>query len=1294
MKIPFLKSKKKEPSAAPGAKAVSAVPGGPPAGGQAGPAPRQAAPIRAEKQRTLQGKKAAKALQKGMVSVVDLIAPSAVEVDFNHLKINAKYHRTLFVAGYPRYVSANWLYPLISFDHSLFVSMFVCPQEAKIILEDLKRKIAEMEATIQGQVKGGKVVDPSVQVALDDALVLQAQLAKGAERFFQFGLYITIPADSIEELNQLSKQVESALGSLMIISKHATLQMEEGLKTCLPYGKDFLSIQRNMDTTSLATTFPFSTASLTANEGILYGINEHDGSLVIFDRFSLENANAVVFGKSGGGKSLIGNTIVLIKEANGGVKLKKIGDLVENIIGQREAWKIDEEIEGVINPGIEVFTFNKNLKGEWAKVTVAARKKISKRSHLYRITTKSGREVTVTPDHCTVVLRKGKVRAIRSQDIKVGEAIPLPRFLPEPSHPPNKIIVNQFLSSWPKKLSSEILLDDYFLNLLGLLTSEGCIRRERIDICNQDHKVQEIARDAFEHLGLNPRQINDPRFSSPIGIRVFSADFFRFLLAIGATGKAGEKRIPPLLYSLSNKQVAAYLRAYFEGDGCVEEHKVTCSSKSKYLISDICYLLYRFGIIARLHKKFKRATNTQHKGSYYWELAVSGQDNLQRFAQNISFLTKEKQQKLNSLLGKQETTNVDTIPSLEPVFRQIYRKLYTGTAVKAPTNLSPLKRGVFSPSPAQLKKIISLIEERIKELKSLRGNASFLRNLPNLEAIVCQGKKNRQLNRRLWTELGQTWRIMKNRQFQPLTTTVLRAQKTITGETVALPEIKHIIYETFQRLGEPVKYFDSSLQTALTDRPNGDLSYQKVIKAASFLQKKHRSLQQTVSHLGNKLSQLKILADSDLFWDPIVKIEKIKNKDPYVYDLTVDNEVFLAGFGGMFVHNSFLVKLETLRSLMFGAEVFIIDPEGEYETLTEALGGEFVEFSFSSPIKINPFDLSGVRTEGENELGLKILSLHSLMKVVMGELSSSEEATLDRALVQTYRQKGITPDPETQTLEPPLMEDLYKVLVGMEEAEARGLAERLEKFIKGSLAGIFNQKSNLDIKNPFTVFCIKDLEAELRPIAMFIILDYIWTKMKREKKKRLLIVDEAWYLMKHPDSANFLYGIAKRARKYYLGLTTITQDVEDFLESEHGKPIITNSSIQILLKQSPAAIDKVAEIFYLSSGEKHFLLSCEVGEGLFFAGPSHVALRVVASADEYELITTKPEETFARKKPKTPAEARGKRETERLATRPEAKPAPVAETAEKSPPPAPKKPENPLQKPSERPSSSFSVPGN
>lgn len=562
---------------------------------------------------------AGKTLAKGMISVKDLIAPSFVEVDFNHIKIDDKYYRTLFVVGYPRFVSSNWLYPLITFDHPLYISMYIYPTESKEILKELKRKIAEMEATIEGDMKAGRVVDPAVQVALDDALALQAELVKGAERFFQFGLYITIPADTLEELNQITKEIDATLSSLLVVAKQATLEMEEGFKSTLPMFYDKLQVWRNMDTTSLATTFPFTTASLTANEGILYGVNLHDGSLVIFDRFTLENANSVILGKSGGGKS-------------------------------------------------------------------------------------------------------------------------------------------------------------------------------------------------------------------------------------------------------------------------------------------------------------------------------------------------------------------------------------------------------------------------------------------------------------------------------------------------------------------------------------------------------------------------------------------------------------------------FLVKLESLRLLMMGTDVIIIDPENEYRKIAETVSGEFVSFSLSSPYKINPFDLYSTNQD-QDELANKILNLHSLMAVIMGELTPSQDAILDKALVLTYKLKGITEDLETHKNQPPLLEDLYKVLLGMETPEAAELASRLEKFIKGSASGIFNQQSNFDIKNKFTVFGIRDLEENLRPIAMYIILDYIWNRIRKERKKRVLVVDEAWYLIKHKDSAGFLHGFAKRARKYLLGLTTITQDVEDFLSTNEGKAIVTNSSLQILLKQSTAGIDRVADVFNLTSGEKHFLISGDVGEGLFFAGQSHVAIKIIASEEEQKILT-------------------------------------------------------------------------
>lgn len=557
-------------------------------------------------------------LAKGTVSIKDIIAPSFIEVDFNNIKIDDKFYRTLFVVGYPRYVSANWLYSLITFDHPLYVSMFIYPSESKVVLDEMKRKIAEMEATIENDMKAGKVVDPTVQVALDDALALQAELAKGSERFFQFGLYITVPADTMEELNTISKQVDSILSSLLIISRTATLQMEEGFKSTLPLFYDKLAVWRNMDSTSLAMTFPFSTASLTRNEGIVYGINQHDGSLIIFDRYGLENANSVILGKSGGGKS-------------------------------------------------------------------------------------------------------------------------------------------------------------------------------------------------------------------------------------------------------------------------------------------------------------------------------------------------------------------------------------------------------------------------------------------------------------------------------------------------------------------------------------------------------------------------------------------------------------------------FLVKLEALRLLMMDVDVIILDPENEYKKVTESVDGEFVEFSSNSPYKINPFDLT-TETPEPDELQNKLLDLHSLMRVIMGDLTPSQDALLDKALVMTYQQKGITQDPSTFKQEPPLLEDLYKVLIGLETAEGHEMATRIEKFVSGSASGIFNQQSNFDIKNRFTVFGIRDLEENLRPVAMYIVLDYIWNTVRRTKKKRVLVVDEAWYLIKHKDSGAYLFNFAKRARKYQLGLTTITQDVEDFVATNEGKAIITNSSLQIILKMSTAAIDEITKTFYLTGGEKHFLLSAGVGEGLFFAGQSHVGFRVIASDDEKALI--------------------------------------------------------------------------
>ena len=236
-------------------------------------------------------------------TVKDLVAPPHILLEFNYFRIGNSYYRTYFVGSYPRFVTANWLSPLINFDHSLHISMFIYPVESKSTLDDLRRKIAEMEAELSTDMQRGRIVDPSTQAKLEDALALQDQLVKGAERFFQFALYTTIPAASSSELDQVSKQVVSTLGSLLISATPTILEHGLGFKTTIPTGTDHLLVTRNMDTTSLASTFPFTSSELTSNEGILYGLNEHNGSLVIFDRFSLENANSVVFAKAGAGKS-------------------------------------------------------------------------------------------------------------------------------------------------------------------------------------------------------------------------------------------------------------------------------------------------------------------------------------------------------------------------------------------------------------------------------------------------------------------------------------------------------------------------------------------------------------------------------------------------------------------------------------------------------------------------------------------------------------------------------------------------------------------------------------------------------------------------------------------------------------------------------------------------------------------------------------------------------------------------------------------------------------------------------
>lgn len=344
------------------------------------------------------------------------------------------------------------------------------------------------------------------------------------------------------------------------------------------------------------------------------------------------------------------------------------------------------------------------------------------------------------------------------------------------------------------------------------------------------------------------------------------------------------------------------------------------------------------------------------------------------------------------------------------------------------------------------------------------------------------------------------------------------------------------------------------------------------------------------------------------------------------FNLENANSVVFAKSGA---GKSYAVKLEILRMMMLGTDVIVIDPENEYEALCTTVGGNYLRLSLNSDRRINPFDLpkpvEGDQVMPGDLVRSAVINLHGLMKLMLGEMTPEEASLLDKALIDVYSLKGITMEViDPSSFQPPTMEDLYSILSSMQGAES--LANRLSKFTTGSFAGIFNKPTNVDLSGGLMVFCIRDLEDELRPIAMYIILNYIWNKVRSELKKRILVIDEAWSMMQHEDSAKFLYGLVKRARKYYLGVTTITQDVEDFVKSSYGKPVITNSSMQILLKQAPAAIDMLAQMFNLTDGEKYVLLNSGVGQGLFFAGNKHVAIQIIASYLEDKIVTTNPEE--------------------------------------------------------------------
>lgn len=322
---------------------------------------------------------------------------------------------------------------------------------------------------------------------------------------------------------------------------------------------------------------------------------------------------------------------------------------------------------------------------------------------------------------------------------------------------------------------------------------------------------------------------------------------------------------------------------------------------------------------------------------------------------------------------------------------------------------------------------------------------------------------------------------------------------------------------------------------------------------------------------------------------------------------------------------SYAIKLEVLRSLMFGTEIIIIDPEREYKHLCDAAGGTYIDVSLNSESKINPFDLPrsiGEDARPDDIIRGAVITVKGLIKLMIGDITPEEDSLIDRALLETYAKKDITATSDLSRIEPPVMQDFQEILEGMENAE--NIVLRLKKYTEGTFAGLLNNPTNVEMKNKLVTFSVRDLEDELKPLAIYTIVNYVWNVVRSEMKKRILVVDEAWWLMQREDSAKFIFALVKRCRKYYLGVTTITQDVNDFLISPYGQAIVNNSSLQLLMKQSPAAIDLVQKTFLLTEGEKYLLLESGVGEGIFFAGAKHAAIKVVASYSEDQLITSDP----------------------------------------------------------------------
>jgi len=1263
--------------------------------------PDKKAPLSPEDTETL------RQYQEGVVHIQDILVPAGVGVNAKYLEIDGKFAATLFVLSYPRYLETNWLSPIINFDVEFDAAMYTYPQDSAAILRQLKRRITQVSASMIMRAEGGKVRDPQLETAYRDIEELRDRLIQGTERFFKSSLYLTVYGDTKDELDEIVAQLEVLLEGRLVYAKPALFQTKEGFLTTLPLGQDKLVRLTNMSSSSLSTFFPFVSSDLTSNNGILYGINLHNNSLILFDRFSLANANLTMFAKSGAGKSIKGSEPVLVRQ-DGRVRLCPIQEVVDELIAAHGITYTDDELEGVAFPDIEAFSFNKDLQGEWSRVTVAARKDAPQT--FYTFTTKSGREITTTGDHNMLVLRDGSVQVVKSTEVKAGEYVPLPRavvmnketsprtinlltrltqcpqgiyvlgaqnlidahyenlktavidtkldrylykyrqgtaiplqyFLKlldrlgiSPDNLPTGLRVCSKNGNAERSITIELSLTPGFFRLFGYIVAEGTIGKDFIILSNTDPELLRDAGDTLQELGV-------PFYYTDRSLHIASRVFVNLLWAIGCKGKSAHKHVPSLVFESSSGFQAAFLQGYFEGDGGVERSSLSAVSKSKALIGEISYLLYSFGIVGRIAQTRKEAVGQHWKEKkVYWKCTISGQENLQQFAVSIGFTSQRKQEALECIVGTEANTNVDLIPEVSQIFEELSRLF--GFQLHGIHEISAWKRAVRSPSPRSLQRVVAQIEDRVHRFKDLAGSLHVLGELPVLDDVIAQGRGDRNLNRTLWQELVQSWRVVKTRGVEPRCQNAFKMISVVNGVAYEPATVKQAVYQGLREVGLQTKYQSGSLQNALIAQPRSDTTYRTIHSAARAVWDRYWQVRDhMLPRVEELIVRLKQLATSGLFWDEIVSVEEVANtSDPYVYDLTVDNEVFLAGYGGMFIHNSYAAKLEIMRHLMFGTDVIVIDPEQEYRYLADAVGGSYLRIAAASDHRINPFDLPALKEDDEPEGVLRetVSRLTGLISLMAGGLSPEEQSVTDRGLWEAYALRDVTPTARWDNPQVPTLEDFYTIVSDMEGG--KGVALRIERYVSGTFAGVFNRPTNIDLAKQLIVFNVRDMEEELRPIAMYVVLGFIWNMVRSELKRRLLVVDEAWLMMQHEESARFMFSMAKRARKYYLGVTTITQDIQDFLQSPYGKPIVTNSSLQLLLRQSPASIDLLAETFYLTDHEKFRLLESDVGEGIFFAGLKHVAIKIVASYAEDQIITSDPQQVLAIEAAKRELESAG-----------------------------------------------------